>query len=265
MLARALVPGLGLLAVLAFGVPLPLAAQSRTVVITKADCDRLVKHVPAPDVTYQAGTDVYGRRVAPADLNGGAQIDLPETYSFVVKIQPVAFAERRRIANERAALAEQIANNSAEAAQLAGEAAALADRESAIQNEFEAGVEIIVNNTGGPNETDPAVLAARTALLAALETNTIASQEFIDLQQDITANQQAQALNAQDANELQVDAAALDRDQALIDRRGLNETTMDIGTVTLDLDGRVYFNGQPLTGEEQAELAAKCQRILRGP
>ena len=109
------------------------------------------------------------------------------------------------------------------------------------------------------------MLATRTALLAGLETNTVASQEFIDLQQDITANQQAQALNAQDANELQVDAAALDRDQALIDRRGLNATTMDIGTVTLDLDGRVYFNGQPLTGEEQAELAAKCQRILRGP
>ncbi len=56
------------------------------VIITRADCARLVEHVPAPDVAYQPGGDAYGRAVAPADLNSGAQIQAPETLHIPIEI-----------------------------------------------------------------------------------------------------------------------------------------------------------------------------------
>jgi len=80
-------------------VPLPLfvaallaAAPARAhedqaeVTITRADCVRLVEHVPAPDVAYQPGVDAYGREVVPADLNGGTPIEVPETLHIPIEI-----------------------------------------------------------------------------------------------------------------------------------------------------------------------------------
>ena len=80
-------------------VPVPLfvaallaAASARAheepaeVIITRADCARLVEHVPAPDVAYQPGVDAYGRGVAPLDLNSGAQIQAPETLRIPIEI-----------------------------------------------------------------------------------------------------------------------------------------------------------------------------------
>lgn len=165
----------------ALAAAVPALAETATVTITGEDCARLVKHVPDADVTYQAGTDVYGRPVAPADLDGGLQIALPDEYSFDILIQPVDFARRRALEAERARL------NAITAA-------------------------------------DPS---------------------------------QAPAL----ADEL----AALDAEEAAIEARGLSETTMSVGRVTIDSDGRAYFNGQPLQSEEQAELAARCQEVLRNP
>ena len=58
--------------------------------ITRADCARLVEHVPASDVAYQPGVDAYGRAVVPADLNGGlnggARIQVPETLHIPIEI-----------------------------------------------------------------------------------------------------------------------------------------------------------------------------------
>ena len=47
---------------------------------------------------------------------------------------------------------------------------------------------------------------------------------------------------------------------------GVNfEADAFIGEVTVDLaTGEAYFNGQPLQSEAGAELAARCQRIIRG-
>ncbi len=65
----------------------PAAAhETATVTITRADCARLVKHVPGPDVAYRPGVDVYGREVAPADLNGAPRIELPETILIDIEI-----------------------------------------------------------------------------------------------------------------------------------------------------------------------------------
>ncbi len=56
------------------------------VTITRADCAQLVEHLPSPDVAYQPGVDAYGRAVVPADLNGGAQIQAPETLHIPIEI-----------------------------------------------------------------------------------------------------------------------------------------------------------------------------------
>ncbi len=56
------------------------------VTISRADCAQLIEHVPAPDVAYQPGVDAYGRAVAPADLNAGAQIQVPETLRIPIEI-----------------------------------------------------------------------------------------------------------------------------------------------------------------------------------
>lgn len=59
---------------------------SAEVAISRRDCERLVRHEPAPDVAYQAGVDVHGRPVAPADLGGGAQIELPDVIYIPIEV-----------------------------------------------------------------------------------------------------------------------------------------------------------------------------------
>ena len=49
-------------------------------------CNALVKHTPAPDVAYQPGVDVNGNPVAPADLPGSPQMQLPQKFDFPLTI-----------------------------------------------------------------------------------------------------------------------------------------------------------------------------------
>jgi hypothetical protein len=78
--------GLVALVAVLLSVGAPEAAEPGTVEITRADCSRLVKHVPAPDVAYQPGVDVNGNPVAPADLDGGYQVALPETIFIPITV-----------------------------------------------------------------------------------------------------------------------------------------------------------------------------------
>ncbi len=80
-----LAPALFLLAAALAATP-GAAHEKATVVITRADCARLVAHVPDPDVAYRPGVDVYGRAVVPADLGGPARIELPETILIDIEI-----------------------------------------------------------------------------------------------------------------------------------------------------------------------------------
>ena len=63
-----------------------VAPASAEVAISRRDCERLVRHEPAPDVAYQPGVDVHGRPVAPADLNGGSQIELPDVIYIPIEV-----------------------------------------------------------------------------------------------------------------------------------------------------------------------------------
>ena len=62
------------------------APASAEVAISRRDCEQLVSHEPAPDVTYQPGVDVHGRPVAPADLGGGSQINLPDVIYIPIEV-----------------------------------------------------------------------------------------------------------------------------------------------------------------------------------
>lgn len=76
---------LGLPLVIALG-STALAAEGGAVAIKRGDCERLVKHVPAPDVDYRPGVDAQGRPVVPADLDGGHQLVLPETVRIPITV-----------------------------------------------------------------------------------------------------------------------------------------------------------------------------------
>ncbi len=52
------------------------ALGEEALVISPADCARLVEHVASADVAYQPGVDVNGNSVASADLNGDTRLDL---------------------------------------------------------------------------------------------------------------------------------------------------------------------------------------------
>ena len=71
------------LVLIAAGWAVPASAE---IAISRKDCSRLVNHEPAPDVTYQPGVDVHGRPVAPADLGGGQQIQLPDVIYIPIEV-----------------------------------------------------------------------------------------------------------------------------------------------------------------------------------
>ena len=62
------------------------APVSAEIAISRTDCERLVRHEPAPDVAYQPGVDVHGRPVVPADLGGGQQIQLPDVIYIPIEV-----------------------------------------------------------------------------------------------------------------------------------------------------------------------------------
>ncbi|SOD94143.1 hypothetical protein SAMN05421508_103375 [Caenispirillum bisanense] len=59
------------------------------ITITPLDCSRIdqgIAYRQPPGVEYQPGVDARGRAVAPADVGGGYNIDLPEEISFYLSL-----------------------------------------------------------------------------------------------------------------------------------------------------------------------------------
>jgi hypothetical protein len=55
--------------------------------IDPALCRALTKHTPDADVAYQSGVDVHGKPVAPADLPGAPQMQMPTTFTIPLTVQ----------------------------------------------------------------------------------------------------------------------------------------------------------------------------------
>ena len=66
--------------------PFFAAAAEAEIAVSRRDCERLVRHQPGPDVTYQPGVDVHGNPVAPADLGGGVQLELPDVIYIPIEV-----------------------------------------------------------------------------------------------------------------------------------------------------------------------------------
>ena len=62
------------------------AVRAETVVLSSADCRKLVQHVPADGVTFQPGVGARGKAVAPADLGGGYNMQIPEEINIQIGI-----------------------------------------------------------------------------------------------------------------------------------------------------------------------------------
>jgi len=51
--------------------------------VSRKDCLKIIRYMPAPGVAYQPGVDVHGRKVVPADLGGGASaFKVPDEITF---------------------------------------------------------------------------------------------------------------------------------------------------------------------------------------
>ena len=61
-------------------------AHAETVAVSAAECKKLVAHTPNDDVNYKPGVDVRGNKVAPADLDGGYQMDLPQSIDLQIGV-----------------------------------------------------------------------------------------------------------------------------------------------------------------------------------
>ena len=64
------------------------ANEPPSVLVTDDDCRHVVRHVPAKGVAYEAGVDVRGNSVVPADLSPRPDLALPERYAFELEYQP---------------------------------------------------------------------------------------------------------------------------------------------------------------------------------
>lgn len=65
--------------------PCAAVAQDRVTVDT-SNCQLLMRHAMAPDVTYRPGVDVQGRAVAPADLPSDSTLNLPRDIPINIEI-----------------------------------------------------------------------------------------------------------------------------------------------------------------------------------
>ena len=69
-----------------------LSPLSTRAVISAQDCQRLIQHIPNPDVAYKPGVDVHGKPVAPADLpSTGGGFNLPDHIEFNFSINPTNY------------------------------------------------------------------------------------------------------------------------------------------------------------------------------
>jgi len=62
------------------------SARADSITVSAADCRQLTAHVPDADVAYKPGVDVNGNAVAPADLNGGSSIKIPDEITIPIGV-----------------------------------------------------------------------------------------------------------------------------------------------------------------------------------
>ncbi|HLF58504.1 MAG TPA: hypothetical protein VI732_02635 [Alphaproteobacteria bacterium] len=255
-MTRAAVFSLGLA-----GAIFPGSAAAETVVITRADCQRLVRHVPAPDVEYQAGKDAYGRDVVPADLNGGyGDIKPPEVITFQLKVNLRNFQGGPEADAQAASAAVGASTKAATAASLALIAASTAETAAAADPGNAELAAAATETRAAATAANAAVTAGDKSAAAANAANAAAAASALAPgDPDLAEAAQAVGTAAQDAAQAN---DALNRQFRSAERIGQFYGEPVVGNVTVKGD-QVYFNDRPILDPEQAELAAACQKVLK--
>ncbi len=240
-----------------------VAAAAETVVITKADCQRLVKYIPEAGVDYEPGKDAYGRKVAPADLGGGyGWIKPPEVITFDMQVNLRNFRGGPAADAQAQTAAIDAAGKAANAAAISGLAATTAEAAAAAD----------------PANADLAAAAAAARAAATAANNAVTAGE-----KSAAANEAAAATaaaSAADPGNAALAAASQALDTASQDAAAAN-TALEaefkkaarvdqffgwpvVGNVTVVGD-QVYWNGRPLEDPDQAEIEAACRKALAAP
>ena len=263
--------------------------------ITKKDCNRIIRYVAPPGVAYTPGVDARGNKVAPADLNGGFTIPLPDVYEFAITKdlagyldggeeqlaadKAAAIAAQKSVAATEAAVdsaaqslegAETLRDNAAAASAAAAAAAeaapndqALADAAATAATEAEAAQTGYAAAESAYNATESAAQSAdvSTALTAA-QTAEAAAREI-----GYTPDATAEATSA-DATRLASEAAAADADALAAAEKVAKSTgmTLNVGTVRFNINtGAMTFNGEPLNDAAMTDLAERCKVMMSQP
>jgi hypothetical protein len=277
-------------AVLIFGSFLAApAARAETVTVSKQDCSRLIHHQPAPNVAYQPGVDVHGKKVASADLEGsGNSIKLlPEVLQFNVNINPVDYQARNALAKQKAANQNQLAANQqaivdnqtaktsaqaqvtsltgqkatlvTQAATLAADLVALQAALAPLQAEVTAGTRQASNKTYRDAVTavssKQAEITANTAAQTTVTNQITAQQAIVDAApgKESTLNYEQTSIKAQQST--------IEAKQSALSAKGLDGTTMTAAQIKYDIaKNRFTINDQPLTSPDLEALAEACQK-----
>lgn len=278
-------------------------AEPPKVRITKKDCQRVVRYQASADVAYQPGVDVRGNTVTPADVSGGFTVPLPDVFEFNITKDLTAYldgpeeqleaekaaaiAAERSVAATTAAVesaaeslesAQTVSDDAAataEAAQTAADAApndaALAAAATEAQAEADAASAGLATAQAAYDATQSAatsddvtgaLTAAQSTLAAAEVTATAAG-----LDEDAVATATADASSAvSTAQQAAADSAAADTValQAAETVAKSPDMSLNVGTVRYNIKtGAMTFNGKPLTGASEADLAAQCKAMLK--
>jgi hypothetical protein len=237
------------------------ALGQQTVIITRANCLRLVEHVPAPDVAYRPGLDVRGRPVAGADLDGGyAHVEPPHEIAFPVEVELRNFLGGPEADAQAASAALAAADEAAAAANLADSAASQAEAAAADSGNAELAAAAAATRSAA-EAANAAVTAQDKAAAAAIAAAAAGAAAAADPANATLASAAAAAEDAASA----AAAASAATDEAFTDAARIGEFLGRpvIGWVTVT-DHQVTYNGRPLMDEERAALAAACQKVLEG-
>lgn len=83
---KVLVSALAVAVLVTLGGASAAADEGGKLMVSRADCEALVRHVPEPGVAYQPGRDAHGRMVAPADVGGGPSWRVPDSITIDISI-----------------------------------------------------------------------------------------------------------------------------------------------------------------------------------
>jgi len=263
------------------------AVSGDKVTVSQTDCRALATYRPSQGVEYQPGVDVNGHYVAPADLPGGFNYNLPEKVEFNVQINPVNFGQRNAAQQQIAQTSQAIVQNNAAQQKAQAQTPVLAQQLAKLQAtqttlnaqqanfnaQIAAANAAIVAQTGGATPT-PAQKSTRDALETGALNQIQGSSAYQSLQSQIAANNQAIAsTNTAIAANNQVIAAAPGNAQQLgVQLTGaqgqaaavtgkFDNTAMSVGHVVVNTrTGAATLDGQPLQNAQQQYLEELCRK-----